>query len=318
MRPLDGSPRRTSLRCSARSCRADVAIPCARDISSCSLDSRPSADHPQDKIAELEDQLQTTKRQLQTTKYDLETERRHFHDYSTRMEREAKTLRSKDPLEDRFNSTAQRVSSNHPNTPSDGAAHDSPVDLTFDHAQVFPPIPPQPQPIESLALVAKSLPDKNNIKALIDSGDKVAYENIPEAITKLIRELFDTFLTAKNGKYAGAAWWENIQLVRTYAKGSKASQTLPSCLHFFFCSGGASAWSIMYNGLRACLSCTNKQRPCLAYNRVTKEIVLLPLLEDVRSKGSDTSPDETGYWVRSLANVTLRQPDLRNLWTGGK
>lgn len=47
-------------------------------------------------------------------------------------------------------------------------------------------------------------------------------------------------------------------------------------------------------GKYACLTCTNRVRPCLIYDLKSRKIILLPLVEEARN-GADSS--QASYWV---------------------
>lgn len=136
------------------------------------------------------------------------------------------------------------------------------------------------------ALAPTSLPDAANKKARVEAATELAYEDLPQEIQKTIDAESKTFLTAASETHAGPSWWPKLQKVRKYAtkNGSKSS-----CLTFIMRGSGAATWTKEEAGEQACLTCTNQQRPCLAFDKERQVITLLPLVEAARSKGAGKS-----------------------------
>lgn len=115
---------------------------------------------------------------------------------------------------------------------------------------------------------------------------------LPEKIKRAIRMMQMQYCGSPM-KNAGKEWFKKLN-TSVRRKGSA-----PICLHSYVCNNTPpkTTWTTELAGEFACLTCTNKQRPCLRWDQEEKKIVVLPLAEVARS---DATPDACGYWVSAL------------------
>lgn len=136
-------------------------------------------------------------------------------------------------------------------------------------------------------LVPDSLPNFGDFIARLDDGQTMDHNLLPSKTHHAISREVDTFTYGKN-PIAGVDWWENLQEHRR-PRGAKTI-----CLYQFMNRKGLCTWTQDQPTQYACLTCTNRQRPCLLWDERGKKISVLPLPEEARSGATSR---EDGFWV---------------------
>lgn len=141
-----------------------------------------------------------------------------------------------------------------------------------------------PQPI----LVPNGLPKESDVVAITYDSNGLHFLALPSAVRSASKKEIDTYTYLRDENDAGKDWWFNLQEL------PEKSKAKPKCIPIMFAGPGNSIWTSEHPARLACLTCTNKQRLCLLWDREIKRIVILPLAKVVR--GSAT-PSNMAYWV---------------------
>ena len=147
------------------------------------------------------------------------------------------------------------------------------------------------RPQSAGSTTSTSLPfDSTNLQIRLGDGRLGTYEQLPQATKIAVR---NEVMSWDAGDAANCL----EKLRKRPPKGKQAK-----CVHARFHNSGNTLWSVDGPGSYACLTCTNKSRPCLVYG--AGNIILLPLIVEARMGFEEASPKEAGYWV-SLISARL-------------